>query len=296
MPSTTSAMANSPTTSTEDRLRAALLDLVHAQWASLGAAFAVEPAAGTTHEVVDPDALVWCSLEFAEQEPRLREAVDAFASRYRDSLVRLRVSKRLAADTRRAAEWEAVVSPLRRATRTREEREREALVQLALRQRFGNPSTGTTTLLLRAREILGNDVRPFLILSFLAAPDGLALADVQRWSGYLYRNLIDVASRWVRAGVVEARAGRYRLSDDLPWRRLLRHDGSRLALLNWFDAFDACVRCLRDLRAARERGFDETSTPARVARAEARSVLTRVLADSLGSPRSLRTLLAIVSD
>ena len=63
-------MKTSPTTSREERTRAALLDVLHAQWRELGVPFQA-PAFEHPLEVIDPEALLWCSLHFFGSEPRL---------------------------------------------------------------------------------------------------------------------------------------------------------------------------------------------------------------------------------
>ena len=71
-------MKTSPTTSREERVRVALLDVLHAQWRELGVPFealAFDHPQRFPLEVIDPEALLWCSLHFFGDEPRLEEAV-----------------------------------------------------------------------------------------------------------------------------------------------------------------------------------------------------------------------------
>ena len=56
-------MTTTPTTSREECLRSALLNVLHAQWRELGVPLA-GPDIGDRLEVVDPEALLWCSLHF----------------------------------------------------------------------------------------------------------------------------------------------------------------------------------------------------------------------------------------
>ena len=79
-----------PTMSCEERVRAALLDVLHAQWRELGVPFQA-PAFEHPLEVIDPEALLWCSLHFFGSEPRLEEAVRSWftANRARINTQRL---------------------------------------------------------------------------------------------------------------------------------------------------------------------------------------------------------------
>ncbi len=53
----------------ESIFRDGLLDLIYAQWRLLGAPFSSIKL--DLPEVIDPESLLWCSLEFAPTEPRL---------------------------------------------------------------------------------------------------------------------------------------------------------------------------------------------------------------------------------
>ena len=56
----------------EHAFRQRLLDVIYAQWGELGAPFSDRR---DWNDVIDPEALLWCSLEFLPTEPRLAETV-----------------------------------------------------------------------------------------------------------------------------------------------------------------------------------------------------------------------------
>jgi hypothetical protein len=60
-------------TTFESALRQHLLDLLYAQWHELGVPFAAP--LHCPDEVIDPEALLWCSLAMMPADPRLREGV-----------------------------------------------------------------------------------------------------------------------------------------------------------------------------------------------------------------------------
>ena len=84
-------MKNSLTTS-EHRIRDWLLDLLHSQWHTLGAAFSVAQSA-RPEEAIDPEALLWCSLEFFPTQPRLLEQSLAWWAGNQQNVLTSRIRK-----------------------------------------------------------------------------------------------------------------------------------------------------------------------------------------------------------
>lgn len=217
-------------TTFEEQLRARLLDIVHAQWHELGVPFSLSHPGFA--EVIDPEALVWCSLEFLPTEPRLHENVLAWLYVNRQSVIRHRINLRARDGEPRANTWNVLDEASRRPTRE---------------GRIGAPAVGTSTTLLRARSLLGRDVRHFLLVYLLANPGGSRIRDIASWGGYSYRNLAETADRWTAVGVLSNDRGFCRLLDRDLWRQLLRLDGQSLAIIDWFAVFDATIRLLRVL-------------------------------------------------
>lgn len=262
-------------TTFENELRRRLLDLIYGQWGVLGSPFSDR---GASNEIIDPEALLCCSLEFLPTEPRLAEAVIEWVRANDSYLVRQRVYKQLDRADPRAFIWHALDSKAR-APRTASTTPTEACHGLAspsevedfirlLEQwakhpaspRVGRKAEGSATLLLRARDLLGQDIRHFLLVYLLAFPHGGKLRDVQSWSGHAYRSLSDAADRWEAVGVVSLESGFCRLLAPEPFQALLKIRSERLVIVNWLSVFETCVRLLRDLSKARSKGFDESSS------------------------------------
>ncbi len=245
-------------TTFEVQLRARLLDIVHAQWHELGVPFSLSQPAFA--EVIDPEALVWCSLEFLPTEPRLRENVLSWLYVNQQNLIRHRVNRRARDGDPRAIIWNIVAEESRRRP-TRE-------------NRIGALAPGTSTTLLRARSLLGRDVRHLLLVYLLANPGGSRLRDIAQWSGYSYRNLAETVGRWTAIGVLKNDRGFCRLLDRDRWRPLLRLDGQSLAIVDWFVVFDATIRLLRVLgKRTRQDLAPDGTVPASIRR-ETRQALS----------------------
>jgi hypothetical protein len=224
-------------------LRSALLDALHAQWRALGAPLAAPRFAGAL-EVVDPEALLWCSLEFAPSEPRLDEALRTWfaANRTKVNRQRLNTLARNEPGDPRRERWQAL--------------DAERIGRAPLPKPLGRRADDASTLLLRARDLLGNDCRAFLVVQLLGSPRGVRLRDVARASGYTYRSVLEAASGWQRAGVVRLDRGHCVLADPAPWCALLRCDSAEIVTIDWRSAFAAAVDLLRTLESAREHAFD----------------------------------------
>lgn len=238
-------MKTSPTTF-EQRIRAALLDVVYAQWREFGLPFNPSlPPNGL--EVIDPEALIWCSLEFLPSEPRLAEGVHAWIEANRARIIRQRLNRSAAEPDVRSEMWHAIDSRRRRSTGRG--------IELKELRPIGKQSTNAATLLLRARDLLGNDGRSFLIVSLIGSPRGIRLRDVSNWTGYSYRSLAEAAAAWERAGVVRVQSGHCILLHPAPWHQLLGCEANEVVTVAWHAVYGATIKLLRTLLKAQEHDF-----------------------------------------
>lgn len=282
----------------EQIFRERLLDLIYAQWRALGAPFTNQLPTNPS-EVIDPEALLWCSLEFLPTEARLSEAVQDWLGANREYLVRQRIYKIRNRDDPRAIIWQALDRRVER-SKTELAAPSEARHGLASsievaefvrsiqeknsngRQpsRVGHFAANSATLLLRARDLLGQDIRHFLLVYLLANPHGGRLREIQAWSGHSYRSLADAAARWETANVVTLESGYCRLIASEPFRALLQLKSAKIVLINWLTVFEISVRLLRDLARARQKGFDVKSTIPKILQCEALEKLKSFLPNS----------------
>jgi hypothetical protein len=259
-------MKTSPTTSREDRVRAALLDVLHAQWRELGVPF---HAAAFDHpqrfplEVIDPEALLWCSLHFFGIEPRLEEAVRNWftANRARVNTQRLNTlakrNEHEPTETTRVSAWRSI-SGVRR---------------LVTRKHIGVAASTPASLHLRSRDVLGNDCAAYLIVVLLGSPRGVRCRDVADSTGYTYRCVADTAASWADAGLVRMEHGFCTILDPTPWAQLLRCDVANVVTVDWQAAYGAVLEYLRTLERARAAGVAEDSPILIAAATKAESVL-----------------------
>ena len=257
-------------TTFERQVRERLLDVIHAQWHDVGFPFSTTLVG--SDEIIDPEALLWCSLEFLATEPRLAEAVLAWLDSSAFPIIRHRVNQHARKGEPRSNLWHA----LNRTKRLRPETptepchglvsadevtafcERLAEDRVWVRESgksLGWPLPRPATALLWARNLLGSDIRHFLLVYLLANPGGGRLKTVQRWSGYTYRSISETATRWEAARVLAIDHGFCRLSNPEPWRLLLPQGPEPAVIVDWFEAFDACVRLLRALAKADRKGL-----------------------------------------
>lgn len=245
-------MTTLPTTSREVGVRGALLDVLHAQWRDLGVPFespldgahgAGDGSEGSTRpvEVIDPEALLWCSFAFFGEEPRLEEGVRSWfaANRPRINTQRLNtLARRHAedpAESARIAAWRSLAEEPRQGTRPH----------------VGEVAPGAASLHLRSRDVLGNGCGAFLLVTLLGSPRGARLRDVARATGYAYRSIADVATGWARAGLVRFERGFCTLLDPSPWTRILRCEPTQVVTVDWQAAYAAVIGLLRQLERAR---------------------------------------------
>ncbi|HEX4792485.1 MAG TPA: hypothetical protein VH370_01770 [Humisphaera sp.] len=272
----------------EQSFRKHLLDLLYGQWATLGAPFS-ERTTSEEAEVIDPEALIWCSLEFLPTEPRLSEAVVEWLRINPHYLVRQRILKERNRREPRTLLWQALdkrigkaepdfvlpSEPLHGLSSPAEVVEfSHRIGEKQSRQRreparLGRLRKGSATLLLEARDLLGHDIRHFLLVYLLANPHGARLREIQAWSGHAYRSLADAADRWQAADVVTLESGYCRLTAIEPFQQLLHIKSSKIVLVNWWTVFEIGIRLLRDLAKARQRGFDEQSAVTKSLKREA---------------------------
>jgi predicted transcriptional regulator len=249
-----------------------LLNLLHSQWRALGVPFSSgHPLA--SNEAVDPEALLWCSLEFFPTQPRLCEQVLAWWAGNEHTVLRPRIRgfARTSHDPRafiwRAldAQWKPSLKPppgpcygqksveeLFDFCRDTPKRVRAAKIQ---RQRSGVPERTPATIILRARDVIGADARHFLLVYLLANHGGARLRSVASWSGQSYRNISKVAQRWKSANVISLEHGYARLRNPAIWTAALELDRAPIVLLNWRRLYDACIHLLRSINQAAARSI-----------------------------------------
>lgn len=264
-------MTISPTTS-EDRFRHALLELVHEQWRALGVPFRTSLAAarGTAVlEVIDPEALLWCSLEWVPGEPRLEEGIRNWLRLHGGLLIRQRLKKFATDGDPRVARLHELWS----AAKTRPAREPKPI---------GEPSPEAATVSLRSRDVLGHDCRAALLVELLGSPRGVRLRDVASVTGYAYRSVSETASGWHRAGLVRIRHGHCVLANPAPWCEILRCRTADLVTVDWPSAYRASIGLLRFLAKARGHGFGPAHP---LVESEIRSTLTTLEVAARGIER-----------
>jgi len=272
-------MTTSLTTS-EHRVRDWLLDLLHSQWRTLGVPFSVAQPP-RPEEAIDPEALLWCSLEFLPTQPRLKEQALAWWSDNRQTVLVPRIRKfARASDDPRASIWHALdpewrAGPLQPAVPCHgqssvadlhafcedlarqpcQRHQQQDPWQRGRRQQPGKAARTTAGVLLRARDLLGNDARHFILVYLLANRGGGKLRSVAKWSGRSYRNISKVAQRWESANILTVEHGFARLKNAPHWEALLELDPPEIVLLNWPRFYDACIALLRALAKAQARSI-----------------------------------------
>ena len=262
-------------TTFEDRIREWLLELLHCQWRALGVPFI---AAQSLHsnEIIDPEALLWCSLEFFPTQPRFCEQVLNWLANNEQSLLRPRIRK--FAQTQRdprASIWQAL-DPQWKTDRARPttpcygqqsvqelldfcgDVERKAHVPKSQRHQTGEPEWTPATAILRARDVLGSDARHLFLVYLLANRGGAKLRSVAAWSGQSYRNISKIAQHWEAGHIISLEHGYVRLKNPAPWTTILSVEYGNIVLLNWWRLFDACIRLLRSLSKASAKSIQAT--------------------------------------
>jgi hypothetical protein len=245
-------MKTSPTTSREDRVREALLDVLHAQWRELGVPFqapAFDHPQRFPLEVIDPEALLWCSLAFFSSEARLEEGVRSWftTNRARVNTQRLNTlakrNEHEPHETARVSAWRSI----------------NGVRRLVTRKHIGVAASTAASLHLRSRDVLGNGCAAYLIVALLGSPRGVRCRDVADSTGYTYRCVADTAASWADAGLVRLEHGYCTILDPTPWAQLLRCDLAEVVTVDWQAAYGAVLEYLRTLERARAAGVAEDS-------------------------------------
>ena len=244
----------------------ALLDVLHAQWRELGVPFealAFDHPQRFPLEVIDPEALLWCSLHFFGDEPRLEEAVRSWfaTNRARVNTQRLntvaRRSKDEPAESARVAAWRSI----------------SGLRKLSTRKNVGLAAPTPASLHLRSRDVLGNDCAAYLIVALLGSPRGVRCRDVAASTGYTYRCVADTAASWAVAGLVRLEHGFCTILDPTLWAQLLRCEVADVVTVDWQAAYGAVLEYLRTLESARAAGVAEDSALLTAAATKADGIL-----------------------
>ena len=245
-------MKTSPTTSREDRVREALLDVLHAQWRELGVPFqapAFDHPQRFPLEVIDPEALLWCSLAFFSSEARLEEGVRSWftTNRARVNTQRLNTlakrNEHEPNETARVSAWRSI----------------NGVRRLVTRKHIGVAASTAASLHLRSRDVLGNGCAAYLIVALLGSPRGVRCRDVADSTGYTYRCVADTAASWADAGLVRLEHGFCTILDPTPWAQLLRCDVADVVTVDWQAAYGTVLEYLRTLERARAAGVAEDS-------------------------------------
>ena len=251
-------------TTYEHRLREWLLNLLYAQWRSLGIPFSASPPS-RPREPIDPEALLWCSLEFFPTQPRLCEQVLAWLASNDQSLLRPRIRKfARGQDEPRAFLWQQLdpqwrVAPPPPSRPCYGQRTASDLVDFGgglgrlarqaklPRQQPGRPEATPATAILRARDAVGADAKHFILVYLLATGGGARLKSVAEWSGQTYRNIAKAAQRWEAAEILTLEHGYARLRNPGVWSTVLHVDPRGIVLLNWLRLYEACLKLLASL-------------------------------------------------
>jgi hypothetical protein len=253
-----------PTTSRESRLREALLDALHAQWRELGVPFGSGPWSQPL-EVIDPEALIWCSLEFARRDLRLIEGVHSWVADHRSSIMTQRLNttaRHHAADPRELHRCRSLSTCL-------------TVTAATTRRNVGVAAASAGAIHLRARDILGNGLAAFLLVELLGHPRGVRCRQVAETTGASYRSIVEVAGRWQRSSLVTLDRGFCTLLDPRPWHEVLRCTPGSIVTVPWSQIYTLLIDHLRELIHAGTVGIADDD---RLITAAARQVRARVAA------------------
>jgi hypothetical protein len=275
-------MTTSPITSpSEAKLRTALIDVVYAQWQALGVPVHARLDLAAA-EVIDPEPLLWCSLRLLPDDPRLAEGVRSWVAAHRASILRKRMNalERRSPNDPRTQLWREVAAAARGA-----ERGGRGLVAAGAAAPIGRRSEGSAALLLKSRDLLGNDCRSVLVVHLLSSERGVRLREVAQATGYSYRSLSDAATAWQHAGAASIDRGHCRLTQPSAWRELLGCGQEPITVVDWFGAFEATLELLRFYATADASGLASTHP---LVAAQERDALA-VLAKSTGGAAPART-------
>lgn len=255
-------------TTFETELRRRFLDLVYSQWGCLGVPYN-QSLPYASYEVIDPEALLWFSLEFLPHEPRLSEGVIDWLQRYDDLLIRQRLKRLAKPDDPRIIIWRTLDSRRRRTQDIDDDlfdsedlrsycrwlRERIESGQQT-DHRVGKPRRDSSALLLEARDLLGSDTRHFILTYLLTHGGSGKLRTIASWSTFSYRSVSETANRWENIGVVKIDHGHCTLKHHHEWRALLSREIDEAIWINWPQVFASSIRLLRDVAKASQKRFE----------------------------------------
>ncbi len=174
-------------TTFKSQVRERLLDVLYAQWTELGVPFATNYS--FSQEVIDPEALLWCSLEFLSSEPRLFEGVSAWLNSYRSTLSYQRVAKYTKEEEFRALLWKKLTRVRQNGAPEPNTTNNEPLklevhtlleASKSISKEAGLPTDNLSTIVLRSRDLLGGGPRHFLLVYLLANSNSGKLRTVEK--------------------------------------------------------------------------------------------------------------------
>ena len=253
-------------TTFEDDLRLCLLDTVYGQWSRLGVPY-VQSLSTHSREIIDPEALVWFSLEFCPREPRLAEGLVEWVLEFDQYLIRQRINKLADKNDPRFVIWSILDTQRRPRSNRPTQNADEPQVSEDLRaycewftrwiddrdhtnKRVGRPVHDATTVLLQARDVLGSDIRHFILIYLLTHHGRGKLKTISQWSTYSYRSVSETATRWESADIVTIDHGTCTLTQTDAWHALLQHHIRDAVWVDWPSVFSSCIELLRALRKA----------------------------------------------
>lgn len=255
----------------ENKIRERLLDVVYRQWHEFGVPFSLSHQPESV-EIIDPEALLWCSLEFLPTEPRLWEGVQSWLQTHDGYIIQQRIKRVSKAPDPRTCLWRTLF----KLNRSEPESPTEPCYGLDSIEYFtnfckkiewprrknkeqanrtGKPLAQPSTILLHARNLLGNDLRHILLVYLLANRAGSRLKDIEYYSKYSYRSLSETATRWAAAGVLTIEHGYCHLVDPEPWHALLQIPLRNAVIVDWFGIFEALIHLLRACAKIRRKGL-----------------------------------------
>ena len=273
-------------TTFENHLRSTLLDLLAAQWRALGVPLSASDLSAS-NEVIDPEALLWCSLEFLPTEVRLRESALSWLAENPKFILRRRWKRAAKPNDPRSL---ISVGPLGRAGKADAEpstgchglpsvERLRAFCDLELPQVqprldwVGQPIGGNPTVLVRGRQLFGDDARHLILVYLLGARGTAGLREVANWSHYSQRNLSEILKLLVSSGSLRKESGRYHLTSIRPWEEILQCHAETLRIVDWYAVFDAVVELLRTTERARDHGIELDGIVLSTSRREALEVI-----------------------
>jgi hypothetical protein len=256
-------------TTFEHELRDRLLDLILGQWVELGVPFSIH-STRSRGDVIDPEALLWYSLEFLPTEARLREGVIAWLHANSHYVIRKRINSLAIREEARSVIWNALISakdpifdnpvePTHGVDSIEELKAFCAKVRLEKRHVrtghtwLGKPTNNTSTLILQARDLLRGDIRHFLLVYLISNHGEGKLRTFVMWSRYSYRSISETVGYWERAQVVALDRGYCTLKNPEPWINLLKPQTRDFVVVDWVPIYESLTSLLRAIAKAKRK-------------------------------------------